>query len=160
MQFQTGILQELSFLRPVLPQGIVMDFWLSTLLLQVCLFTHYFILALFDITNETRFYFLTNRIIDAFTLILADSTFKSSLKVSLARAWDAGVSSGEYVADSSPNGQLVIRNTEIDLVINVDAPYATSTSKRAYSGNTDTSRDLDNNTYNRFWEYDNTGDGA
>ncbi|ERL91726.1 pectinesterase [Dendroctonus ponderosae] len=94
------------------------------------------------------------------SVITADSTFKSSQKVNLARAWDAGVSAGDYVADSSPNGQLVIRSTEIDLIINADAPYATSTSKRAYSGNNDTSRDLNDNTYNRFWEYDNTGDGA
>lgn len=94
------------------------------------------------------------------SVITGDSGFKSSQKASLARSWDSSVSAGNYVAGSSPNGQLEIRNTTIDGILNADAPYSTSTSSRTYSGNTATNRNLDDNNYNRFWEYQNTGDGA
>lgn len=64
------------------------------------------------------------------------------------------------MAGTSPNGQLEIRSTRIDAILNADAPYSTSTSSRTFSGNTATNRNLDDNNYNRFWEYQNTGDGA
>lgn len=94
------------------------------------------------------------------SVITGDSTFKSTKVVKLARSWDANTASGAYVSGTSPNGELLIRNTQIDGVINVSAPYTTSTSSRTYSGDASTSRNLNNNNYNRFWEFSNTGDGA
>nr|AEE63502.1 unknown [Dendroctonus ponderosae] len=93
--------------------------------------------------------------------ISGDSTWSSSKGVYLGRSWDAGVSSAsDYVAGTSPNGQLVIRETSIGGIINTSAPYTTATSGRSYSGNAASSRDLNNQNYNRFWEYANTGSGA
>lgn len=93
--------------------------------------------------------------------ITGDSNWSSSKTVYLARSWDANVASAsDYVAGTSPNGQLVIRETTIDGVINTSAPYTTATSGRTYSGNAANSRDLNNQNYNRFWEYANTGSGA
>lgn len=83
--------------------------------------------------------------------ITADSNIKAKHGCSLARAWDSS---------SSANGQVVIRETEVVDVINVDAPYATGAGGRPYSGNTNTNRNLDDANYNRFWEYKNTGAGA
>lgn len=45
-------------------------------------------------------------------------------------------------------------------MLNVDAPYDTAAGGRAYAGNANTNRDLDDLNYNRFWEYKNTGAGA
>jgi len=86
--------------------------------------------------------------------ITAESGIKSTKGAHLARSWDSSSS-------SSPNGQVVIRETEIDDVINVNAPYdPAATTGRAYSGNAATNRNLDDPKYNRFWEYKNTGSGA
>jgi len=60
----------------------------------------------------------------------------------LGRAWDD--SSG-----TMPNGQAIIRETEIAAHIKVDAPWGSSTASRAFDANT-----------NRFYEYKNTGAGA
>lgn len=87
--------------------------------------------------------------------ITGDSNWYTKKTVYLARAWDAGVPSGGYSPGSSPNGQLVIRETTIDAIINTNAPYTTATSGRAFSGNAASNRNLDDNNYNRFWEYAN-----
>ncbi|KAF7266459.1 hypothetical protein GWI33_020226 [Rhynchophorus ferrugineus] len=93
--------------------------------------------------------------------ITGDNAWASSRKVYLGRAWDAGVSSASaYVPGTSPNGQLVIRETTINGIVQNSAPWTTATSGRAYSGNAANSRDLNNQNYNRFWEYANTGNGA
>ncbi|ENN82081.1 hypothetical protein YQE_01541, partial [Dendroctonus ponderosae] len=93
--------------------------------------------------------------------ITGDTSFLTSKEVYLARSWDSGVSSSsDYVAGTSPNGQVVIRESTIDGVVSTTAPYTTATSGRAYSGNASSSRNLNNNSYNRFWEYGNSGDGA
>ncbi|KAL1488287.1 hypothetical protein ABEB36_015236 [Hypothenemus hampei] len=86
----------------------------------------------------------------------------NSSKVYLGRSWDQGVVSSEYYeAGKSPNGQLVIRESNIDGVINVATPYApAATSQRPFSTDLSITRNLDNNTYNRLWEFNNTGDGA
>ncbi|XP_030746612.1 uncharacterized protein LOC115875330 [Sitophilus oryzae] len=94
------------------------------------------------------------------SLISADSNIEQRHGLSLARAWDSGVSSGSYVPGVSPNGQLVIRESSIDDGINVDAPYSTSTSGRAFNTDINTNRNIDDNVHNRFWEYKNTGTGA
>jgi pectinesterase len=60
----------------------------------------------------------------------------------LGRAWDD--SSG-----TSPNGQIVIRESTLDASIRTEAPWNTSTQGRAYSA-----------AGNRMYEYKNTGAGA
>lgn len=89
------------------------------------------------------------------------SNWASSKTAYLARSWDANVSSAsDYVAGTSPNGQVVIRETSISEIVKTSAPYTAATSGRAYSGNVSSSRNLNNQNYNRFWEYANTGSGA
>nr|AHC08664.1 pectin methylesterase [Sphenophorus levis] len=93
--------------------------------------------------------------------ITGDSAWSSSKKVYLGRSWDAGVKSANaYVPGTSPNGQLVIRETTINGIVPNSAPWTTATSGRAYAGNAANSRDLNNQNFNRFWEYANTGSGA
>ncbi|ENN83163.1 hypothetical protein YQE_00477, partial [Dendroctonus ponderosae] len=93
--------------------------------------------------------------------ITGDNAYADSRKVYFARSWDAGLSSAnEYVAGSSPNGQVVIRESTINGVIPTKAPYTTATSGRTYSGNAGSSRNLNDGNYNRFWEYANTGNAA
>jgi pectinesterase len=60
----------------------------------------------------------------------------------LGRAWDD--SSG-----TSPNGQIVIRESTLDASIRTTAPWTTSTQGRAFSASD-----------NRMYEYKNTGPGA
>ncbi|XP_050303872.1 pectinesterase-like [Anthonomus grandis grandis] len=84
--------------------------------------------------------------------ITADNAVKSKKGCSLARDW---------LSNDDVNGQVVIRETEVVDVINVTAPYATSTGgTKPFAGNANTNRDLDDTNYNRFWEYKNTGTGA
>ncbi|XP_050298654.1 pectinesterase-like [Anthonomus grandis grandis] len=83
--------------------------------------------------------------------ITADSGIEAKKGCSLARGW---------VSSSTANGQVIIRETEIADVINVDAPYTTDTGGNSFSGNIDENRNLDDTSYNRFWEYKNTGSGA
>jgi len=94
--------------------------------------------------------------------ITGDVTYSGSNKIRLGRSWDHGIKSeGDYVPGESPNGQLVIRDTQIDNSINIEAPYASAaTSKRPFSTNINSDRDLDDNNYNRLWEYNNQGSGS
>ncbi|KAH1011361.1 hypothetical protein HUJ04_000749 [Dendroctonus ponderosae] len=94
--------------------------------------------------------------------ITGDATYIGSNRISLARSWDRGIKSADlYVPGESPNGQLVIRDSNIDDVINIEAPYAAAaTSKRPFSTDIKQDRDLDDNTHNRLWEYNNSGQGS
>jgi pectinesterase len=79
----------------------------------------------------------------------------TSGSVYLGRAWDQGVSSASsYLNDSSPNGQVVIRDSILDAHVRLGAPWGTSTSGRPYC--------FSNCSYsaNRFFEYSNTGIGS
>lgn len=80
----------------------------------------------------------------------------------LGRAWDRHVASADlYVPGESRNGQLVIRDTEIDNVIDVESPYAAAaTSQRPFTTDISVDRDLDDDSHNRLWEYNNFGSGA
>jgi pectinesterase len=65
--------------------------------------------------------------------------------IALGRAWDEGVASGSYVAGTSPNGQLLIRNSTLGSHIRAANPWDKSTSGREYS-----------DTGNRFAEHRNS----
>ena len=76
----------------------------------------------------------------------------------LGRAWDEGVSGvSAYINGTSPNGQVVVRDSSLDSHIRLTDPWGTATSGRPYcSGLGGTC------TYsaNRFDEYNNTGTGS
>jgi pectinesterase len=82
---------------------------------------------------------------DTFGLLIVDSQIGSdsgSNSTYLGRAWDD--SSG-----TSPNGQIVIRESTLDGSIRSAAPWTVSTQGRAFSA-----------SGNRMYEYKNTGAGA
>nr|AEE62177.1 unknown [Dendroctonus ponderosae] len=89
--------------------------------------------------------------------ITGDSYYATSHQVSLARSWDRGIASADlYIPDESPNGQLVIRESTIEDIINLEAPYsAAATSSRPFKTDIKPDRNLDDNTHNRLWEYNN-----
>jgi len=76
--------------------------------------------------------------------LTADSAATANVTY-LGRAWDEGVTSGSYVAGTSPNGQALIRNSTLSAHIRKVDPWGSSTSGRAYS-----------DTGNRFSEHRNT----
>jgi pectinesterase len=67
--------------------------------------------------------------------------------IHLGRAWDEGVNAttNPYVAGTSPNGQLLVRDSALGAHIQPEAPWTTSTSGRAWS-----------REGNRFAEFRNT----
>ena len=67
--------------------------------------------------------------------------------IHLGRAWDEGVNAttNPWVSGVSPNGQLLVRNSELGAHIHAAAPWTTSTSGRPWSAEG-----------NRFAEYRNT----
>ncbi|MFT3735148.1 MAG: pectinesterase family protein [Rhodocyclaceae bacterium] len=97
---------------------------------------------------------------NSYGFLVISSTINSTGSAStgtiyLGRAWDEGVSSvSSYVNGSSPNGQLVIRDTTIDGFIRSTAPWGTSTASRPYCSSSCTY------SANRFYEYNNSGDGS
>jgi pectinesterase len=72
-------------------------------------------------------------------------------KIYLGRSWDQNVASAsEWNASTSPNGQAVIRESELGAHIRLVDPWAAAaTSSRPYDSST-----------NRFYEYCNSGPGA
>ncbi|CAG9767573.1 unnamed protein product [Ceutorhynchus assimilis] len=94
------------------------------------------------------------------SIITGDSSYRN--KVKLARSWDHGVASADlYTPGVSANGQLVVRDSNIDSVIDVLAPYgAAATSHREFTTDINVDRDLNDNNHNRLWEFNNSGDGA
>ncbi|XLV73908.1 putative acyl-CoA thioester hydrolase [Ralstonia syzygii subsp. celebesensis] len=89
-----------------------------------------------------------------------NSTFNATAGASnnstyLGRAWDQSVSgTSAYVNGSSPNGQVVIRDSSLGAHIRLANPWGPSTAGRPYcSANCAYSA-------NRFFEYNNTGAGS
>lgn len=79
----------------------------------------------------------------------------ASNSIYLGRAWDEGVGSlSNYVNGTSPNGQIVIRDTSIGAHIRLTAPWYKSTVGRPYCSSGCTY------SANRFQEYDNSGTGS
>ncbi len=92
----------------------------------------------------------------------ADAGFHAgSSAAQLGRAWDQGASKTGYIAGSTPNGQLVIRESNEDAAFSNVSPWgAAATTSRPHAGNSSSTRNLDDPAYNRLWEYDNFGAGA
>ncbi|MEN8906299.1 MAG: hypothetical protein ABF289_10120, partial [Clostridiales bacterium] len=77
-------------------------------------------------------------------------------------SWDQGTGNTGYLIGSSPNGQLVIRDSFIGKNYNRTFPWYSNaaTSNREFISNIKEIRDLNDPNYNRLWEYNNRGPGA
>jgi pectinesterase len=79
----------------------------------------------------------------------------------LGRSWDQGYGPTDYRPGFSSNGQLVIRDSQLDTSINPLNPWdKAATTLRPYSGNDSAHRNLDDPAFNRLWEFNNQGPGA
>jgi pectinesterase len=95
--------------------------------------------------------------------VTADGGYQAQAAPSghFGRAWDQGASATGYLPGTSPNGQLVIRDSLLGAGFDTTAPWApAATTGRPFLAGTDPARDLDDPTRNRLWEFANTGPGA
>lgn len=100
-----------------------------------------------DPRNQYGFLFVTSTF-DTDTLTTPNGSY-------LGRAWDEGVASlAVYNNGVSPNGQLVIRESNIGKHVRVAEPWGPSTARRPYSSVEGPY------SANRFFEFNNTGLGS
>jgi pectinesterase len=93
--------------------------------------------------------------------ITADAGYQAAPTGHLGRAWDAGAGATGYLPGSSPNGQLLIRNSYLGAGFDPVAPWApAATTARPFLADISPARTLDNPAYNRLWEYRNHGPSA
>jgi pectinesterase len=93
--------------------------------------------------------------------ITADDGYVAAPTGFLGRAWDQGASATGYVPGSTPNGQLVIRESYLGAGFNVGTPWApAATTARPFTARVDEGRDLNDVNFNRLWEYANRGPAA
>lgn len=88
----------------------------------------------------------------------ADSGYAlGGFRGALGRSWDQGTGASGYLPGSSPDGQLVIRDSVIAPSFDIEAPWsvAAATSGRRHVGNVHPERDLDDHVCNRLWLYNN-----
>lgn len=79
----------------------------------------------------------------------------------LGRAWDQGGNATGYLPGVTPNGQLLIRDSQIDAAYNTRFPWdLAATTRRPYAGNACPARDLNTPAFNRLWEFNNHGPRA
>ena len=96
---------------------------------------------------------------NSYGFLVTSSTLNSSSstisnQIYLGRAWDEGVGSlSAYVNGTSPNGQLVIRDSTITGHIRKTAPWGSSTASRPFCSSSCSY------STNRFFEYNNSGAG-
>ena len=115
------------------------------------------------VIDNTKIHYLTRRLDTSLGSIVAASTaaqmlvFNSRFKVDtttnsnwviLGRSWDQGVT--EYVAGTSPNGQIIVRDSWMDTHIKMTNPWGNAL---------ETVRQHDCHG-NRLYEYTNIGLGA
>jgi pectinesterase len=93
--------------------------------------------------------------------LIPDAGYVAAPTGYLGRAWDQGASTTGYVPGSTPNGQLVIRNSYEGAGFNTVTPWApAATTSRPFAARVDEGRDLNDVNYNRLWEYANFGPSA
>jgi pectinesterase len=93
--------------------------------------------------------------------ITTDAGYATAPSAHLGRAWDAGAGTTGYIPGSSPNGQLLIKNSYLGTGFDVVAPWApAATTSRPFSASIQPDRDLDDPAYNRLWEFRNFGPAA
>lgn len=82
-------------------------------------------------------------------------------KALLGRSVDLGAEKGGYVPGQTPNGQLVIRDSQIDGSYHLQQPWGEAAySERPFSGNIAPNRNLNDSGFNRLWQYNNVFAGA
>jgi pectinesterase len=85
--------------------------------------------------------------------ITADAGYATAPTGHLGRAWDTGAGTTGYLPGTTPNGQLVIRDSTIGLGFDLAAPWAAAaTTARPFAGNIASGRDLNDLAFNRLWE--------
>jgi pectinesterase len=95
------------------------------------------------------------------SLIDADQAYADAPTGYLGRAWDQGASTTGYLPGTTPNGQLVIRDSILGPGFNRTTPWApAATTARPFQARTDLGRNLNDANYNRLWEYANVGPSA
>jgi pectinesterase len=95
------------------------------------------------------------------SLITADEGYRAAPTGYLGRAWDQGASTTGYLPGSTPNGQLVIRDSVLGAGLNIATPWApAATTARPFTARVDAGRDLNDVAFNRLWEYANRGPSA
>ncbi|XP_066255888.1 LOW QUALITY PROTEIN: pectinesterase B-like [Euwallacea similis] len=95
--------------------------------------------------------------------ITTDASYEGFNRIKLARVWDRSVQSADdYVPDISPNGQLIIRDSNINNMIDVEAPcyVSAATSGRKFGIDIKEGRNLNDKTHNRLWKFNNYGTGT
>jgi pectinesterase len=93
--------------------------------------------------------------------IATDAGYRGAPTAHLGRAWDAGAGATGYLPGSSPNGQLLIRNSFLGNGFDVAAPWApAATTARPFVASVSPDRTLDDPAFNRLWEYRNYGPSA
>jgi pectinesterase len=92
------------------------------------------------------------------SLITADEGYQAAPTGYLGRAWDQGAGSTGYLPGTTPNGQLVIRDSVLGAGFNTTTPWApAATTARPFTARIDAGRDLNDVNFNRLWEYGNRG---
>ena len=80
----------------------------------------------------------------------------ASFKPKLGRAWEQGASKTGYLPGKTANGQLVIEHSEIQDCYDLEMPWgAAATTNRAFHGNAERARDLNDVNFNRLWLFEN-----
>ena len=93
--------------------------------------------------------------------LTGDTGFAGRGMLRLGRSWDQGAGVSGYLPGSSPNGQLLLRNSFIDDSYGTQSPWgAAATTRRPHAGNANRDRVLDDARFNRLWEYGNYGPGS
>ena len=94
-------------------------------------------------------------------LITADEGYRAAPTGHLGRAWDQGAGATGYLPGSTPNGQLVIRDSYLGPGFDTVAPWSpAATTARPFAARTDPGRDLNDPNFNRLWEFRNVGESA
>ncbi|GAA2849755.1 pectinesterase [Actinoplanes cyaneus] len=93
--------------------------------------------------------------------IVADAGYRAAPTGHLGRAWDQGASATGYLPGSTPNGQLVIRDSCLGAGFDTANPWApAATTARPFVARVDEGRDLNDVNHNRLWEFRNHGPSA
>jgi pectinesterase len=88
--------------------------------------------------------------------LTADAGYQAAPTAYLGRAWDAGAGTTGYIPGTSPNGQLVIRDSLIGPGYRTLDPWApAATTNRPFAGDAAVGRNLDDPAFNRLWEFHN-----
>jgi pectinesterase len=93
--------------------------------------------------------------------LTADSGYLAAPTGHFGRAWDQNAGSTGYLPGITPNGQLVIRDSDLGAGFDRAVPWApAATTSRPFKARVDPGRDLNDVNFNRLWEYGNTGPSA